>query len=135
MVSAGGEDFDQQRVDNLKTQLIEDLANAKNIRNLKSDDYITVVVLGGGARGTVVRREGGAAAGRAGGNGFGGGGGAGGRGGGGGGFSHVEVTSAGIDSGAQSTMTLRVKKSDVEAFAKGKLDAEAFQKKVSVQVY
>ena len=132
MASAAGEEFDQQRVENLKTQLIEDLANAKNIRNLKSDDYITVVVLGGGARGTFVRREGGPVGGRAGGNGFGGGGA---RGGGGGGFSRMEVTSAGIDSGAQSTMTLRVKKSEVEAFAKGKLDAEAFQKKVSVQVY
>jgi hypothetical protein len=32
-------------------------------------------------------------------------------------------------------MTLRVKKADIDAFAKGKLDAQEFSKKVSAQVY
>ncbi len=40
-----------------------------------------------------------------------------------------------IDSGAPTTMNLRVKKSDVDAFAKGKMKTEEFRKKVSVQVY
>lgn len=131
-LSTAGEEFDAQRVENLKAQLIEDLANAKNIRNLKSDDYVTVVVLGGGSRGTVVRRE---TSPRAGGAGFGGGGLGGGGGGRGGAVARVEVSSSSVETGAQSTMTLRAKKSDIDAFAKGKLDAPEFQKKVAVQIY
>jgi hypothetical protein len=134
MASAAGEEFDSQRVENLKSQLIEDLANAKNIRNLKSDDYITVVVQGGGAGRTVMRREDRPIGARAG-AGFGGGGFGGGGGSRGGGVARVEVNSSTFDSGAQSTMTLRVKKSDVDAFAKGKMDAADFQKKIAVQIY
>ena len=35
----------------------------------------------------------------------------------------------------ETVMTVRVKKSDVDNFAKGSLDAEGFRKKVSVQTY
>jgi len=117
--AAGGEEFDAPRVEKLRSQLIDDLANAKNIRHLKADDYVTVVVLGGGGgrtgagAGGVVRRE------------------SGGRGGG----RNVEVFATSVEPGAASTMTLRAKKSDIDAFAKGKLDAEEFRKKVAVQVY
>lgn len=130
---AGMEAFDEQRVENLKSQLIDDLANAKNIRNLKSDDYVTVVVLGGGSRSTVVRKEYGG-----GGRGGGGGGFAGGVGrfGGGGGGAVVEMNVSSSETGSsQGTLTLRAKKSDIDAFAKGKLDVQEFRKKVSVQIY
>jgi hypothetical protein len=112
------EEFDPQRVENLKQQIIDDLVNAKNIRGLKSDDSVTVVVLGGGTRATVVRREKRSTAGR-----------------GIGGYAAAEASASGTDSGTQTTLTLRVKKADIDALAKGKLDAQEFQKKVSAQVY
>jgi len=126
-----GEEFDSQRVEDLKTQLIDDLVNAKNIRGLKSDDYVTVVVLGGGTRGETFRREIRSPRAGAGGGGFGGGGG--GR---GGGVAVIESNFSSSDGGgAQTTMTLRAKKSDIDALAKGKLNADEFRKKVSMQVY
>jgi hypothetical protein len=114
-----GEEFNLQRVENLKDQIIGDLVNAKNIRHLKPDDYVTVVVLGGGARNSGVR-------------------GAGlpprvGRGQRGSGAS-ADLASNG-DLGTQSTMTLRVRKSEIDAFAKGRFGAEEFRKNVSAQVY
>jgi hypothetical protein len=138
----GGEAFDAQRVDNLKSQLIDDLGNAKNIRHLKSDDYVTVVVMGGGPKAMVVRREVARGAGGRGGGGGGGGFGASGSGFGGvgGGVAYagggaVEMSSSSSEAGGQGTMTLRAKKSDIDAFAKGKLDAQEFRKKVAVQIY
>jgi len=125
--AAPGEEFDAQRVERLKSQLISDFVNAKNIRNLKPDDSVTVAVLGGGSRGVMVRRE--IHAPQAGGSGFGGGGGRAGS------FGMVATSPPGADGGAQSTMTLRVKKSDIDAFAKEKLTGEEFRKKVSAQVY
>jgi hypothetical protein len=123
--AAPAEEFDSQRVENLKEQIIGDLVNAKNIRGLKPDDSVTVVVLGGGTRGAVVRRETRGPSARAGG----------GRGGGGESHATVEVSSSSSDSGMQTTMTLRAKRSDIDAFASGKLETNDFKKKVSVQVY
>lgn len=114
-----GEEFDSQRVENLKAQLINDLANAKNIRQLKTDDYVTIIVLGGGVQAMVVQQFSGSSRSPRGG---------------GGGFGATAMAASGNDA-VQSTMTLRVKKSDIDAFAKGKLDAEEFRKKVGVQVY
>ena len=126
--AALAEEFDSQRVEDLKAQIIDDLVNAKNIRGLKPDDYVTVVVLGGSTRSGSVRRE--VRSPRA-------GGGAGGRGGGAVAEIHAGVfmKESASEPGAQSTMTLRAKKSDIDALAKGTLDAEEFRKKVSVQVY
>ncbi|HEY0549593.1 MAG TPA: hypothetical protein VGF13_08325 [Verrucomicrobiae bacterium] len=114
-----GEEFNSQRVENLREQIGDDLVNAKNIRSLKPEDYVTVVVLGGGARNPVVRGAGfppratrGARA-----------------------QSAAAEAASNNEAGAQSTMTLRAKKTDIDAFAKGKLNAEEFRKKVSVQVY
>jgi hypothetical protein len=117
--AAQGEEFNSQRVEDLKTQIMDDLANAKNIRHLKPDDSVSVVVLGSGPGGPVRRWETY-----------------------GPGKRKVAVAediraadSAGPDSGSQSTMTLRVKKSDIDAFAKGKLTAEEFRKTISIQLY
>jgi hypothetical protein len=117
--TAPSEEFNAQRVENLKEQIVSDLVNAKNIRNLRPDDYVTVVVLGGGPRGGIpgpgipARSV---------------------RGGTRGGSTRTWTETAG-ETGAQSTMTLRVKKSDIDALAKSKLNTEDFQKTVSVQVY
>lgn len=110
------EEFDADRVEKLKGQIIDDLVNATHIRSLKGDDFVSVVVSGASTRPAVVRHE--ARAWSGGGGGYGGGG----------------VVRSPADS-AQSTMTLRVRKSDVDAFAKGKMKSEEFRKKVSVQVY
>jgi hypothetical protein len=128
--AAPAEEFDSQRVEDLKQQIIDDLANATHMKGLKSDDYVTVVVLGGGSRGSVSKRE--VHGTPRGGRGFGGGG-SGGR-----GEFHaaVEVNAAsGEAAPAQSTMTIRAKKLDIDAFAKGKLKPEEFRKKISVQVH
>jgi len=113
-----GEEFNSQRVENLKDQIIGDLVNAKNIRHLKPDDYVTVVVLGGGARNSVVRGAGlpprASRGGRA--------------------ASAIEVAPS-HEAGTQSTMTLRIRKSEIDAFAKGKVGPEEFRKNVSAQVY
>ena len=120
-IKAGqGEEFDAQRVESLQNQIITDLANAKNIRHLKPDEFVTVVVLGGGTRPTMTR-----SATRGGG----------GRGGASVGIEMRDLRTSGGNAGAQSTATLRAKKSDIDAFAKGKLSSEEFRKKVSFQVY
>ena len=139
--AAAAEEFDSERVEGLKQQIIDALANATHVKGLKGEDYVTVVVQGGGLRGGVVRREvrgprgGGRAV-------AGGGGGRAVAGGGGGGVradgefhSAVEVhAAAGEPAAAQSTLTIRAKKSDIDSFAKGKLEPDDFRKKVLVQV-
>ena len=129
--AAPGEQFDSERVESLKEQLIDSLANATHIKGLKPDDQITLVVLGTPSSTRVVRREmraprGGARASA---------------GGGGGNVARVEAEVHSLEMNAaseaaagQSTMTLRAKKSDIDSFAKGKLESDDFRKKVSVQV-
>jgi hypothetical protein len=127
--AAEAEEFDSERVEGLKQQVVDALANATHIKGLKGEDYVTVVVQGGGPRGGIVRREV-----------------RGPRGGGravaGGGVradgefnSAVEVHAAAAEPAvAQSTLTIRAKKSDIDSFAKGKLQADDFRKKVLLQV-
>lgn len=106
------EEFDAQRVEKLKNQLSDDLANATHIRHLKPDEFVTVVVSGGTARQTVVRQESKSGKGGA-----------------------YAVSEKSMGDNPQSTMTLRAKKSDIDNFAKEKLNPEEFRKKVSVQIY
>ncbi len=109
-----GEEFDAQRVENLKEDLLRDLLNAKNIRHLKSEDSVSVVVLGSGPRvgGSLIRKEARSTGGREAG---------------------ARLTSG--EALSQTTLTLRARKSDIDALAKGKLDHEAFKKKVTIQIY
>ena len=116
------EEFDAEQVERLKTQLIEDaLVNATHIRNLKPNDFVTVVVLGGDSgKNMTLRREGRGVGDRA------------------GYAAELEVRqlrSGERPSAGQTTMTLRVKKSDVDEFAKDKTKVDEFRKKVSIQVY
>jgi hypothetical protein len=129
-------EYSEEKVGKLKDALVESLKNAANIRNLKPDDSVTVCVFGGAGGATtgnwtssttrIVRMDGsGAVPGAA--------------------TSAVAtnrtgppvVTTSG-DGGAATRgtiLTVRVKKSDVDAFAKGKLNADEFRKKAAITTY
>ncbi len=135
--SGGGQKYDEEKVGALKDALVDALKNAANIRGLKSDDWITLCVFGSGAGQPKVRVKGG--------------------GGGGGGFGALPSTQATSGSGgsggsygasysrflnligdggeAKTTMTIRVKKGDIDALAKGKLTADAFRSRAVVTTY
>lgn len=116
--------YDPKRVENLKESLIEALKNASNIRGLKEEDSIVVVVRsgdGGGdpsnpfVRKMVIER--------------------------GPGTESVKMTGPGDDEQPKmgprpkSTLTIKAKKVDIDAFAKGKMDKPTFRKKVSISLY
>jgi hypothetical protein len=136
--SGPAEDFDAEKVEKLKTSLLESLKNAMHIRALKPNDFVTIVVQGAEATRTesVKRKPTTAAVGRA----------------------NISVTSSPADSDnkpvgraavatiptkglrtrsglGETVMTIRVKKSDADAFAQGKLDLDAFRKKAAIQTY
>lgn len=111
-------EYDSTKVENLKTSLLNALKSASNIRNLRSEDYVTVCVFGAGGGGAPT---GGATAfafssGDV-----------------GGGAGGWQYPRAGTRTGG--TMTIRVRKSDVDAFAKGKLTPEEFQRKAALMTY
>jgi hypothetical protein len=127
------EDFDSDKVDKLKTSLFEALKNATHMRILKPNDFVTVVVQGAEAvRVESAKRKTAppatAAVGKPGpadsdgkpGNTP---------------SKVVSKSSRKRTSLGETVMTLRVKKSDVDAFAQGKLDLDAFRKKASLQTY
>jgi hypothetical protein len=117
------EEFSQDKVNKLKTTLLDALNNASNIRGVKPEESITVCVLGGpGSAGPRPKHVARAGAG-------GGGGGFGGGYGGGLGFAYSGAPLKG------TLMTIRVKKSDVDSFAKGKLSPEEFQKRARITTY
>lgn len=140
---AAAEDFDAGKVDKLKSSLLESLKNATNIRALKPNDFVTVVVQGAEATRTeaMKRKPSTTAVGKpsaspadSDGKGGGTGGGAGGQGGRGSGMV-VTKTVRSRNSLGETVMTMRVKKSDADAFAQGKLDLDAFRKKAAIQTY
>ncbi len=108
--------YDADRVEALKKDLTEALKNATHIRSLKDNEHVTIVVQGSGSDIGVQRRVLGP---------------------------KKEIIRedvfgyafAGSGGGPRSVMTLRAKKSDIDAFAKGKTDLDDFRKKVSVAVY
>ena len=104
---AAAEEYDADKVEDLKTALLEALKNAMHIRALKPDDFVTVVIQGAEAS----RSE--KASGR----------------------TKATAGSRGSSRRGETVMTLRVKKSDADAFAKGNLDLAGFRKKAVVQTY
>lgn len=110
--------FDPEKVENLKNELLKVLKNAANIRELKAEESVTVVVVGTGGRSSerIVR-------------------------------SQVVpnrynaprtrlLASAGSRSATtESTLTLRVKKADAAALAEGNIDLQEFTKRASVSAY
>lgn len=140
--SSSKEAYDPKQVEKLKDIVLQALKNATNIRSLKLDESVMVVVNGGNGGGwselgmalKQKNRFRSAPAGLAGsaGGGFG-------TGGAGGtppqpGYTmltqrHVHVMSDG------SVLTIRSKKSDIDAFASGKLDLDEFRNKVKIVAY
>jgi hypothetical protein len=116
------EPYNPKRVESLKAALLEALKNAANIRSLKEDDSVTVVVTTRGTGPTLMTRK-------------------------------IAISreqpedapapGAGIETEdhikpvphPKSTLTIRVKKGDIDAFAKGKMNEEAFRKKVAIALY
>ena len=119
-------EYDADKVERLKNDLTEALKNATNIRNLKPDEYVTVAVIGTESsppmttkRVKKVRTN---------------------RNGPGQNNDADDVALAVAAAGdqvlhRQTTLTVRVRKSDADAFAKDKLSLEDFRKKVSIQAY
>jgi hypothetical protein len=115
-VAGTAEEYSEEKVNHLKDLLYDTLKNATNIRGLKTDDWVTVAVFGGSSS---VRAKAKAAAKR------------------------TWVAKDGDmllwhDSegpGRQTMLTVRVKKVDVDAYAKGKMNAEEFQKRAKLTAY
>jgi hypothetical protein len=115
---ASSEPYDEERVNRFRDGLLESLKNATNIRGLKPDDSITVCVFGGPSSGqpkarTYVKRGTGSGEAR----------------------SAVAVSGWAGSPMRQTIMTIRVKKSDADAFAKGAMTLEAFRKRAHVISY
>jgi hypothetical protein len=107
------EEFDQEKVDILKTALIEALKNASNIRGLKPDETITISV--SGAAGGVFKYKQAKQSSN---------------------MPRVQAFRTGPAAAMTgSTLTLRVKKSDVDGFSRNKLSPDEFRKKVRIAVY
>lgn len=103
------EEYNAERVENLKKEILQALANANNFRRLGEKEAVTVVVRNRGAnRSEIVMFQSADPHGR------------------------VQRSSGG---GEDSTMTIRVKKADAEALAAGKIKEEEFQKRAQVAIY
>ncbi len=135
---SSAEPYDADKVTQLKDTLLEALKAAANIRDLKPDDFVTVCVFGGASAGTTGTRPpttmrivpnnsdeaftlwSGASAvatdRRT-------------------GQTVITTTGAGDRTARGSTMSIRVKKSDADAFAKDKLTLEEFRKRAKIATY
>jgi hypothetical protein len=117
-MAAPSEPYDEERVHRLRDGLLESLKNSTNLRGLKPDDSITVCVFGGPSSGqpkarTYAKRSTGSGDPR----------------------STVAVSGWVGSPMRQTIMTIRVKKSDADAFAKGTMTLEAFRKRANVVSY
>src|ERR1043166_7905886 len=139
------EEYDADKVEDLKRDVTAALKNASHIRKLKSDETVTVVISGSGASGQsrFVRRSGGGS-----GSSAGGGAAASGEtkalkkssgGSGSGGSSNARTIYAfGRSGGGEKPGTkliVRARKADIESFQKDKVSLDDFRKKVTVIVY
>jgi hypothetical protein len=123
-VRPGGE-FTAEKVDRLKDTMLDILKNASNIRDMKPDEWVTVCVLGGG---NSVPMPYGVSAG-GGSTGY------------GGGFSGATTGTGFFSVGdrnpppSRTVMTLRIKKTDADAFAKGDITREEFRSRARIATY
>jgi len=107
------EEFDAEKLEELKTSILQALKNATHVRQLGQDESVAVVVTGGDTgRMEMVLATGVAVSQR----------------------KTFLMGDAGTATGG-STMVIRVKKPDVDAFAKGDLDLDGFRKKATILVY
>lgn len=112
------EEYDADKVDDLKRDVITALKNAAHIRQLKSDETVTVVISGGG-HGAETRRQKRVVTGS---------GGAGSR-------APMAMAKTAASDAPGTRLILRARKADVDAFQKDKLSLEEFRKKVTTIVY
>ncbi|EEF62485.1 hypothetical protein [Pedosphaera parvula] len=114
------EQYNPKRVDELKESLVNALKNASNIRGLKEDDSVTVVVTSAATSDSFVRRMVTLQHDL---------------------LANPEVVSQKEERGVtdvartKSTLTIKVKKGDIDAVAKGKLDADGFKKRIAISLY
>jgi hypothetical protein len=110
--------YDAEQVENLKKELLESLKNGTNIRDLKPEESITIAVIGTASGGLGVKmkqpnsRSSGTVR-----------------------KSEIFAIAGPRGAGRESTLTMRVKKADVDAFAKGTIDFEQFKKRAAVFAY
>ena len=110
-----GEEYDERKVNTLKDTVLEALKNATHIRGLKGDDSITVCVFGGGAALPVKAMNGNKP---------------------GPGVPKPKEVYVPERPEPRSTMlTIRVKKADVDSFAKDKVNLDDFRKKAKIMPY
>jgi hypothetical protein len=129
--------YDAAKVSALQGVLLDALKDASNIRNVKPDESITVCVIGAPAEAPKHTRAVASASG------------------GGGSFGHsvsvsdyeqatknfdqfmADFPTGGRDdaAGDKTTLTIRVKKADCEAFAKGKLTVDEFRSRAVIKIY
>lgn len=110
-------EYDADEVEELKSELIESLKNASNIRHLKPQEFITVAVVGNSSSGARTTKK----INTRGGN-----------------IKRAEVfafAAGGQAPSRESVMTLRVKKSDVDAYANSSIDLAEFTKRVAISAY
>jgi hypothetical protein len=110
------EDYRQEKVDKLKEKLLEALKNATNIRGLKPDEFVTVWVSGGNNGGS--RRLRVMKANPAGGMG-----------------GDIVSVDQPASLARRTMMTLRVSKAQIDAYSKGKIGLEEFQKHAQITTY
>lgn len=119
VMTAPSEPYDKERVSRLRDGLLESLKNASNIHDLKPDDSITVCVFGSPNSGQPKHNKAYVKRGPRTGD-----------------PAHdAAVVGLGGSPSRQTIMTIRVKKSDADAFAKGAITLEAFRKRAHIVCY
>jgi len=113
-IGPAGEEYDAQKVEDLTVSVLESLKNATHIRNLKSDEFVTVAMLGAEGPPQRISLDNEDEDGKS--------------------KRKTRIETMGAPRG-ESTMTIRAKKSDIDDFAKNKLNLDAFRKKVKMLVY
>lgn len=111
------EDYSQEKVDRLKDSLLEALKNASNIRGLKPDEFVTIRVAGGvtdGGQAVARKLFKNNAPGGLGGN-----------------FELIEQPSL----SRRTVLTIRASKSQIDAYAKGRVTAEEFKQHARIAAY
>ena len=119
-VGGPAEEYDADKVEDLKRDVASALKNANHIRKLKSDETVTVVISGrsGSAEPKVFRKSS--------------------SGGGSGSNNARSVVAFGRSGGGEGRGTkliIRARKADIDSFQKDKLSLEDFRKKVTMIVY
>ena len=109
------EKYDAEKVENLKTTLIKALKHAANIRNLKPDESVILTVTGKVSQsGPLVTRVNIDGHNR---------------------YITTEPAGAATGSFSPTVLTIRAKKADIDAFAKGKLSFDQFHQKTQLISY